>query len=143
MDIKILSQIIPRAFAKDLQEFQSLIDKLEAFDNLFVGFMLGNDNATRFVYMSPSLETVTGYPVSNFVSDTGFQFLYQVTPVEYHAHIVERTAFYEKQARQPDFLIVEPQLMEINGGLYHRDGHAFRVRFLAVFWSTHRIANWF
>lgn len=132
MDTKVLSQIIPAADAKDLEELRILIDQLESLDNLFVGFMLGHDNSTRFTYMSPSLEAVTGYPVSNFISEEGFKFLYTVTPNEYRAHIVERAAFYESQARQPGFSVVEPQLMEIHGGLYHRDGHSFPVRFLAV-----------
>lgn len=132
MDSKALSQIIPGAVAEDFLELRTLINKLESFEDLFVGFMLGHDNSTRFVYMSPSVEAVTGYSVSDFVSDTGFQFLYKVTPVEYHAHIVERTAFYEIQAMQADLSICDPQLMEINGGLYHRAGHAMRVRFLAV-----------
>jgi DNA-binding CsgD family transcriptional regulator len=132
MNAQTLSQIIPAAGGRDQDEMLRLIHALESIEDLFVGFMLGHDNNTRFVYMSPSLEIVTGYPVSNLTSDTGFEFLYTITPLEYRAHIVERAAFYAWQTKQADFSVLEPQLMQIDGGLLHKNGNAFRVRFLSI-----------
>jgi DNA-binding CsgD family transcriptional regulator len=132
MDGQTLSQIIPAATGADQQELLKLITKLEAFENMLVGFLHGHDNDTRFLYMCPSLEKIMGYRVSDFVGDTGFQFLYAVTPNEYRPHIFACSAYYAKEAKRPGFSTVAPQLMEINGGLFHKNGTQSKVRFLAV-----------
>ena len=127
-----LKQIVPAATAEDLQGLLDLMSEIEAMDNLFAGFIFGHGNDNRFLYLGPFIETITGYPPAAFLTDTGFQFFYGITPPEYRAHIVERAAYYTRLAKERSFNTRESLLMEMHGGLAHRDGTVSKIRYLAT-----------
>lgn len=132
MDTKVLSQIIPAATGKELDRLLKVITALEESEDLFAGFIYGHGNDNRFLYLSPSIEKITGYPPATFQCATGYQFFYLITPEEYRAHIAERAAFYTRQAKESGFSIIHSPLMEMKGGLYHKSGEVSKIRFLAI-----------
>ena len=132
MDPSLLTRIIPVATGEDHDELARLFGEIERIQHLFAGFIYGLGNDNRFLYVSTSVETITGHPTKTFLAETGYQFFYSITPPAFRAHVVERAAFYTKQAAEPDFDFAQPLLMEINGGLYRNDGGVSKIRFLAM-----------
>ena len=132
MDAHLLPEIFPTAKARESKELHRLFTSLESLDSLFYGIVHIDEIDNRGGYFSSSTERVLGYPPDNFSGGSGLKFFYSITQPEYFPQILEREAYYVLRAKDPDFDIRGSQVMEINGGLKHRDGTPLRIRHLSV-----------
>ena len=132
MNEHILSGIFPKLNSQHLDAMTALLTELEANHNLFVGFVHGIGEHHRFLYVNDAIEKMSGYPTVRFLNDNGMRFYYSITPDFYLPYILEREAFYTKEAKQLNFDIKQPQIIEINAGIRHVDGSLIKIRMLGL-----------
>lgn len=132
MELSSLERLFASMDHSNLERIHSLILSLEEIPSLFYGIIKGNGNDNRFVYLSPSVETITGHSVEKFSASDGMKFFYSITDKQYLPHILEREAYYIKQTRDPNFDTRNSQIMEINGGLICANGLRPRIKYLGI-----------
>lgn len=132
MDQKILSFILPDSNTEQQREFVEHCSLFEKIPGLFYGILQLDDQQSEFLYLSKSIEAITGYPAENFSGTDGLRLFYAITPAEYNGDILERQINYRRQCCEPGFDFIKPYLLEINAALINRNGQKMKVRCLLV-----------
>lgn len=133
MDLTELRRIFATLSAKEFSDVVSLVNVIESIENLFLGFIEGNNSRDhKFVFVSPEIERITGYPSERFMKEDGTAFFYSKTPEAYLPHIFERVAFYNNETQVPGFDTTQPQFIQIDAGLIHAHGHLIKMRCSSV-----------
>jgi DNA-binding CsgD family transcriptional regulator len=133
LDSIVLKQFFSLLPDQDFDDLLKLVHQVEAFDNLFSGFIQGNNSANhKFRYIDPRVEQITGYPPGRFMEEDGTAFFYSKTPDVFLPYIFERVGFYNSEPKLPDFNSKNPQLIDIDAGLVHAQGHIIKMRCFAI-----------
>ena len=85
-----------------------------------------------FRYVSPSVMNVLGFPPAKFLGDYEFNFLKEITAKKFLPYIAKTQAQYIKEAQEPGFNFILPQIVEFNYDLIHASGNKIEVSQLLV-----------
>jgi len=116
---------------KCADRFFSIFAEFERIQRTFWG-LIDLANPFHHVYLSPTIEPILGYPQSTFYSSQNFEFMSSITPLSHLPMISARQAQYVKEALEPGFDFVAPQLMDFHSAFICADGREMAITYNAV-----------